>query len=541
MHGFTGTWRLVRLALRRDRIKLPLVIVVLAFVFMSSVAQTITVYGASPEQLVLYAKTSAPSVVQRVFAGPLDGPNIGAIVLNETFLFLALAIAFMSTLTVVRHTRQNEEFGRSELIESGVVSRHASLVAALIVAVLANIVFGGLATLALLSNDLPTAGSVGTGLAFAATGITFAAIAAVAAQLADSARGANSFSAMAIGIAFMLRAVGDSLGGLKDGGLAIQSAFPTWLSPLGWAQLVHPYTQANWWIFGLFGALFVATVSLSVAFMAKRDIGLGMIATRPGPAHAARSLLGTFGLAIRLQRGILRGWIVTIMVLGVTYGLVVKEFQDLLAENEEFQQFIGQLGGDVNDAFLGILISFMAVTIAGYAAQSLLRMRSEEANGQLESVLSGSVGKRQWMLSHITYIAIGIVTLMLLTALSMGVTFVLASDASWSKLGEIIIASLVQSAAVFAFAGFAIAVFGFLPRLAVAVVWGGFAACLLIMQLGVLLELPQWIIDISPFGHLPPMPASDFSATPVIGLSAAAIILTVIGLTYFNRRDITTT
>jgi ABC-2 type transport system permease protein len=539
MHGLTGTWRLVRLALRRDRIKLPLVTLLLAFVFMSSVGQTIVLYGSADQQL-LYARTSAPSIVQRVFAGPFDGPTLGAIVLNETFLFTAMAVAFMSTLTVVRHTRQNEEFGRSELIESGVVSRHASLTAALIVASLANVAFAGLATLALLANDLPTAGSVGTGLAFGAVGITFAAIAAVAAQLADSARGANSFSALAIGVAFLLRAIGDSLGSLKDGGLAIQSAFPTWLSPIGWSQVIHPYTQENWWVFGLFAGLFVLMVTLAVYFMSLRDIGLGMIATRPGPAHGAPKLLSPFGLARRLQFGILRGWAATVLVLGVTYGLVIKEFQDLLTENKEFQEFLGQIGGDVNDAFLGILIGFMAITIAGYAAQSLLRMRSEEANGQLESVLGGSVGRRQWMLSHIIFIGLGVVTLMLLTALSMGSTYVLASGASWSKLGEIIAAALVQSTAIFAFLGFAIVACSFLPRMAVAIVWGGFAACLLIMQLGVLLNLPQWLIDLSPFGHLPPMPASDFSAAPVIGLSVVAIVLTVIGLTYFNRRDITT-
>src|SRR5687768_7113803 len=111
---------------------------------------------------------------------------MGAIVMNETFLFTAVAVAFMSSLTVVRHTCQNEEFGRSELVESGVVSRHASLAAALIVTLGANFIFGIITTLALFASDLPSAGSIGTGVAMAAVGITFAAVAAVTAQLADS-------------------------------------------------------------------------------------------------------------------------------------------------------------------------------------------------------------------------------------------------------------------------------------------------------------------------------------------------------------------
>ncbi|HTE22482.1 MAG TPA: anibiotic ABC transporter [Candidatus Limnocylindria bacterium] len=539
MHAFTGTWQLVRLALRRDRVKLSIIILTLSGVFYASVAQTIALYGKAEQQLT-YVATTAPSVVSRVFGGPIDGPDIGAIVLNETFLFTALTVAFMSTLTVVRHTRQNEEFGRSDLIESGVVSRHASLTAALLVTVLANVLFAVLVALILIANDLPAAGSIGTGAAMGAVGITFAALAGVAAQMTDSARGANSFSALIIGVAFLLRAIGDSLGSLTRGGLAIQSAFPSWLSPIGWAQLVHPYTQGNWWIFGLFGGLFAGAVGLSVVLMAKRDIGMGMIATRLGPARAARNLLSPFGLAWRLQSGILRGWAVTIVVLGVTYGLVVKEFQDLLEENEVFQKALAELGGDANDAFLGVLIVFMGITIAGYAIQALLRMRSEEANGQLESVLGTSVSRTRWMLSHIGFTAMGVFVLSLLDALSMGVTYVLATGGSWSKLQEIAAATFTQSAAVFALAGFVIVLFSLLPRMAVPVAWGSFAACLLVLQLGVLLDLPQWIMNLSPFGHLPAMPAQAFRLAPFLWLCVASIALLSAGLAAFNRRDITT-
>lgn len=153
MHAFTGTWRLVRLALRRDRIKLPVILIVLGFVFYSSAQAAVDFYGKTELDQIKYAATNAPSVVGRVFNGPIGGPDIGAIVLNETYLFTALCLAFVSTMTIVRHTRQNEEFGRSELIESGVVSRHASLIAAMIVAILANVVFAGLTYLSLRSVD----------------------------------------------------------------------------------------------------------------------------------------------------------------------------------------------------------------------------------------------------------------------------------------------------------------------------------------------------------------------------------------------------
>ena len=421
MHGLTGTWQLFKLGLRLDRIKLLVVISTLSFMLFLTVGEVHKTYGSDQAALTSYAAASAPSVVGRVFAGPLDGPYAGSVVLNEAYLFTAVAVAFMSTLAVVRHTRQNEEFGRSELVGSTVVSRHASLVAALLVATTANVVFGVVTVLAFWLSGLPLYGSILTGLAMMATGLCFATIAAVAAQLTDSARGANALCALAIGIAFILRGVGDSLGTLVNDGLGVQSSFISWLSPLGWGQQLYPFTQQRVWVFALFIAISITCVSAAVALMNKRDIGLGTFPTRLGRSRAATSLLGVSGLTRKLQHTTLRGWAVAITVLGISFGLSIGEFQGLLAENDEFQQIFAQFGGDVTKAFLGLLVSFMTIAVAGYTAQALLRMRSEEAGGQLENVLGASVNRYRWMGSHILFVAAGVVMLSVLSALGIGV------------------------------------------------------------------------------------------------------------------------
>ncbi len=537
MHALTGTGKLLRLALRRDRVKLPIILTALAVLFASSAGATVELYK-DPAQRLIYASTTAPSIVSRVFGGPIDGPHLGAIVQNETFLFTALAVAFMSSLTVVRHTRQNEEYGRSELIGSGVVSRHASLIAALIVAIGASLVFGLIAVMSLIALDLPVGGSVAFGLALASVGVIFAGVAAVTSQLADSARGANSMAALVIGVAFLLRAIGDALGRLSEDGLAVKSALPSWLSPFGWGQQLHPYSQSSWWVFILYGVFFAVLIGLAVIFMSKRDVGLGMISTRPGRAHAKRNLLSAFGLAHRLQRGVLRGWAIAVVVLGITYGAVIEEFEKIITENAELAEAFAQLGGNHTESFIGYMVSFMAIIIAGYSVQALLRMRSEEAGGQLESILGTSVSRQHWLLSHVGYVILGVAALSLLTALSMGITYVLVAGESWSWLWTIAQATLVQSLAVFAFAGFVIALFGLLPRFVVPLAWSAFSICLLVMQLGVLLRLPQWVMNFSPFGHLPIMPAQAFRLTPVISLAVIAVVLALGGLTAFRRRDI---
>lgn len=537
IRSLTGTWRLTRLALRRDRVKLPVVLALLLLLFISSVAAIVDMYQDA-EQRLIYASTTATSVVSRVFGGPIDGPELGSIVLNETFLFTALAVAFMSTLTMVRHTRQNEEFGRSELIESGVVARHASLAAAFIVTTGVNVLFGLIVALTLIVYKLPAAGSLLIGAAMAAVGLVFAAVAAVTAQLADSARGANVMAALAIGTTFLLRGIGDGIGRLDDTGLGVVSAFPSWLSPFGWGQQLYPYTQQRLWVFGLFAATFIAAITLAAIFMRRRDIGLGMISTRPGRAHAKPSLLSSFGLARRLQRGILRGWAVAIVVLGVSFGAVIKEFQDMIHTNEQLAEVFAHYGDDVTRSFIGFMVAFMALVIGGYAVQSLLRMRGEEAGGQLESVLSTAVGRRTWLAGHLVYILLGVIFLAMLVAISMGATYALTTSESYGWIWTIAQAALVQSVAVFVLAGFVTALFALLPRLAVPLSWAAYAFCLLIMQIGVLLKLPQWVMNISPFGHAPVMPAKPFVIAPVAWLLLGGTVLLIVAMQRFSQRDI---
>ena len=139
MNTLKGTSTLIKLILRRDRVKLPVWIVAITGFVTINIPAIQELYGKDMQQQVTYATTSAASVVARAFGGPINGPEIGAIILNETFLFTAVLVAFMSTLLVVRHTRQNEETGREEMLSSGILGRHASLTAALVVAAGSNI------------------------------------------------------------------------------------------------------------------------------------------------------------------------------------------------------------------------------------------------------------------------------------------------------------------------------------------------------------------------------------------------------------------
>jgi ABC-2 type transport system permease protein len=84
--------------------------------------------------------------------------------------------------------------------------------------------------------------------------------------------------------------------------------------------------------------------------------------------------------------------------------------------------------------------------------------------------------------------------------------------------------------------GLAFAVFGWAPR-AVTVAWAALVACLVIGVFGQLFELPQWAMDLSPFQHVPEMPAEGFSLAPLLVLTAVAAALLALGFVGFRRRD----
>ena len=85
--------------------------------------------------------------------------------------------------------------------------------------------------------------------------------------------------------------------------------------------------------------------------------------------------------------------------------------------------------------------------------------------------------------------------------------------------------------------GATVALFGLVPR-AAAAAWGVLGACVLLSVLGPLLGLPDWVLGLSPFDHVPQLPADDFSAAPLLALCAVAAALTALGMLAFRRRDL---
>jgi ABC-2 type transport system permease protein len=521
----TGTWAMVRFILRRDRVRLPVWIVGITLLVLSTAA---SVEGLYPTQADLDKAAQTASENAAIIA--LNAPAYGLDTLGGQAVFNIgsfgyAVVALMGMFLVGRHTRADEEAGRTELLRATVLGRNAPVIGVLIVATGAFAVLGGLVTLSMLSQDLPTAGSVLYGVAMGAFGLLFACVAAVTVQLTEHNRAALGFAGALLAVSYVLRAIGD----VGDGALS-------WASPMGWAQAARPYAGERWWTLLLLLGGAVVCVVVAFALLGIRDLGAGLVPPRPGPPAASEALAGTpLGLPVRLQRAGLVSWTIGLGLAGVSYGSVGQDVRDLIGSNNAFEDIVAQGGGSLTDAFFTTSLLVLALIAGGFAISSTLRLRSEETGGRAEPLLATALGRTRWVASYLAVAVVGSVALMAAAGLGMGLTYgVSVSDLG--QVGRLVGAAVAFVPALWVLIGVTLVLFGVAPR-ATTAAWGALVVCFVIGLFAELLELPGWLVDVSPFQHVPEMPSQGFALTPIVVLTAIAAGLTAAGVVGFRRRD----
>jgi ABC-2 type transport system permease protein len=328
-----------------------------------------------------------------------------------------------------------------------------------------------------------------------------------------------------IGVAYAVRAIGD----VGDNALS-------WLSPIGWAQASAPYVDNRVWPLGLALAVTAVLVIAAFTLSGRRDIGAGLRAERTG-AQAASAFLSTpQGFAWRLQRSSVVWWGIAMLLFGLSYGSAVEVIEDY-ADNKAVQEMVQNIGGaTLTESWLSMVISLLAIVCTIFAIIAALRPRREETSGRAESVLATALSRTRWVATHLVIAMAGGVGMLLLAGMGLGIGAAAGSGEA-SLFWEVLAATLAYAPALWLTAGLAVAVFGIVPR-ATALAWALLAYAIFVVYLGGLLDLPGWTLDLSPYTHIPRMPADDFNAVPLVILTLIAAGLVTIGLLGFRRRDI---
>lgn len=529
--ALTGVVVLVRFALRRDRVRLGLWVLGIAAGVLLVARSLPGIYPDAAARALRATLMQSPGAI--AFGGPrigVDDYTFGAMMTNEMLGLTSVPVALMSIFAVVRHTRSDEETGRTELVRASVVGRHAPLAAALTVAFAANVAIAVICAVGLGSLGVEGIGWAGSwlfGASLAAVGVVFAGVAAITSQVTDHARSATGLAGLALGIAYGLRAVGD----------VVRNPI-AWLSPIGWAQRTYAYVHDKWWPVALAVAVTALLCAVALTFSRRRDFGAGLRQPRPGPSVASAHLASAYGLAFRLQRGALVAWIASFLGFGLVYGSLLGQsgVEGLSETSDTARRVLAGIGGDdFMKAFQSLLATLLAMTAAVYAVVATLRARSEESSGRAESVLTLPLSRRTWITSHAAVATAGSVAAMIAGAVGVGISGAAATGEP-RVLARMVAGSLVQVVPLLLVVAATVALYGFAPRAAGAI-WIVVGYGLFAGLLGGLLGLPQWAQNLSPFALVPRLPAQGFRIWPLLWMGALAVLLFTAGVWGLGRRD----
>jgi ABC-2 type transport system permease protein len=518
--GWTGTPSLLRLALRRDRVRLSVwgATLTLMMVYAPSAIRLAYPEEAQRQARVNLMKTPAAIIM----GGPMFGGNetdLGAMMANELMLTMIVAMSILSILTVIRHTRAEEESGAAELVLSSVVGRYARTYAALILIGGVNSVLAVTMTLAMASTGFSVVNTAAMCLGITGAAMVFGAVAAVTAQLWRQARTATGAAMAVLALAAFVRGIGDVI---DNSGSAL-----SWLSPIAWAQQMRAFVDLRWWPFALLVITTVALVALAAALESRRqydDGNLPSTGERPN-AHAIASVLG---LHLTLQRGQMIGWSVGLFLGGLAFGSMTKSLLDAAKDNELIQRVLVAQG---TDSVYTTMTQFLAAAASAYVVGAVLRLLGDEEKGLGEVVLAGAVSRWRWLVTAVAAAIAGSVVLMFFAGLGngLGAGITLGEPTAIARLT---LAGLAYVPAMAVMAG--IAALGVAVRRG----WIGWLAVTFVvvaLYLGALLRLPKWLIDLSPVGQT--TAPSSYPVLALVVMVGVAAMLTLLAGAVYRRRD----
>jgi ABC-2 type transport system permease protein len=521
---------LLRLAARRDRVLVPVSAFGLAAFVAVSAKATFELFpdlGAAQEAMA--PTLSNPALV--AMYGPISSLGIDSIATFKSVLLGGVFLALLAYVVVRRHTRTEEEAGRLELLGAGVVGRRAALTAAVLLGTFAVLLTVALTVVWSIAVGLHPAGSVALGLTWLVIGLSWVGVTAVAAQLTSSTRGTAGWSLGALAVAFLVRAVGDTAAADSP------ARFLSWISPLGWGVKVSPFGENRYWIVVLGLALYAALVVVAFALLDRRDLGAGVLPSRAG--HEGSTIASPGALTRRLARATLVGWVVAYVVLGVVLGSIARSVATFV-DSPQVADMLKALGGDagsVIDLYFATELHFAAIGASALAIALITRMHTEETTTHLEAILATPVRRVAWALGHVVLAGLASALVLLVGATVAGLVHGADVGDIGGTVGRLTGAAISALPAVWVVMAVAMLLYGALPRFT-GLAWAALIVFLLLGEFGDLLKLPGWLVDLSPFAHLPALPGGTLEWTPLVGLTLVAAVVGAAGLAALRRRDI---
>ena len=475
--------------------------------------------GASPGLAALFGQPRALETI----AGFTEWRILGVVP------FIAAVWAILAASAALRG---EEDAGRWDVLLSAPITRRQatgwglvglgqSLAALAVAGVAAGLVVG--------TRTLGVAGVLWMSAVLLMTAGVFGATAALSCQLAGTRAAALRLAAAVLGVSYLLRVVG----------IATETEWLAWLTPLGWGDLAAPLTGPDPLPLAL-GAVVAGGLAGSAAYLAGlRDAGAGLLQPRRAPRSRPGLLSGSLGLTGRLARPAAIGWLLGLAVLGVVLGVVAPSAGEALADASLEDSFVdlGGPGVEGPTAFLGAAFLVVSLLLGLLAAGQASAAREQEAHGRLETLLALPLPRWRWFAAQAA-VAAGMI---LAGGLVAGASAWAGTVASGEQLefADAIAAGANVVPGALVVLGLGLLAFGTVPRATAVVAYGYVAAAFILEVFGSVLDLPAALLGLSVFHHVPLVPAVDAQPATTAALLAVALTTGALGALGFARRDLT--
>jgi ABC-2 type transport system permease protein len=443
---------------------------------------------------------------------------------------LSLILACWAVLTATRLTRGEEDSGRAELLLSRPITPAAALRASYAALGIALVGVGGAAALPFVLLGEPVAGAVLWGAGLAAFGAVMAALGAVCAQVVEPRRRAVSLGLAVTTVAFLVRIAANS---------ADRRGWLLGFSPFGWIDQLHAFSGDRWVRLAVPCAVSAVLAMCALAARERRDAGAALV-RGPQSRRPRETLLGgALAFGWRLTSGALIAWALILAVSNVVFGLMVGAIIDFVESDETYRKLLEAMGMDMSSpviGFLSYMALVMALPVAAFVAWRIGAVRQEEAEGRLESLLVRGVVRWRWLAA----------TTVLALVAALGV-IIASAFGLWlgARLTDVpvTVAQVAEPMAgvlplVVLFLGLTVLTFGVAPRLTVALPVTLAVVGYLTDTFGRMLEWPNAVLVLSPYHHLPRLPAEPMTFRAVVVLVVAGLCFAVVGIAAFCRRDV---
>lgn len=528
--NFRGTWQIIRLLFRQHRLKIALwtlgivgISIIVAFAFPE-------VYQTQEDIMGFAITMENPAMVAML--GVLydtESFNVGALFASEMLLFTAIAVAIMNILLMSGMSRDDEQEGRLEIIQSLPVGKISYLTAGILLLLGVNLIITLLMTGGLVLNESDVfnlESSLLYSLVLTTTGLFFAGLTAVVAQLTETTYGTKQFAFGALILFYIIRMIGD-----------VQNETLSLFSPLGWTVRSDVFISNDWWPIFALSIGFVLLTGIAFYLRAKRDMFAGILPSRRGKANASSFLKSIPGFIFNLQLPKIIGWFILIFGLSATFGAILGELETYFSDIEILQQILaGSAGENMIEQFIAYLFAIMSVFSLFPALSIMISLRSEENAQRIEHFYTRPVSRTQIFSIYFIYSVLTGALMQFGIASGVYVTSssVLEDTISFNQFMKM---SFVYFPAILVVIGLIALFVGFIPKLTHAI-WLYITYIFVVLYLGSLLDFPEWANNLSVFSHVPEYPNEAIDLTVLSILAVIGIVLAVLGLVGYNKRDI---